>query len=416
MRCLLAVLLLLTPSSASALKISARLTASLHSWEIRDDEGTAVSYNTVHQLVSLDVAGLRAKGLSFHAYGRGFLHTEGHEIRRRLALYSTYADWTRITRRLDLRLGRQRISAGVGRGTLDGTRAVVSLPHSIKVLAYLGAISPEDRSTRVGSWGRGHACGSRISARARKTTVSLSFAEQSGSHSGAGLTGPDSREPEANARAVRLAGIEARTTYLTGTDVSGALEIDATGWEMVRARLSGRRQAAPGLKLSASVDMRRSVFDADTVSSAGDDDRSTEVEGGAIYSLGGSLELSGSYSLLRSADGGTHRVRLELTGGRSSISYYRRSGGGGNRDDVRAGGSIAILPLVSLRGSLSLSSYRLSQARRTREEAFEGVLALDFERARKLEATLEGRLIKNKTYDYDVQLFAKVTWWIDVRS
>jgi hypothetical protein len=415
MRYLLAVLLLLTPGSAFALKISARLTASLHSWESRDRSGTAVAYNTIHQLLSLDVSGLGVRGLSFHAYGRGFVHTAGSERSRRLALYSAYADWNRIAGRLDLRLGRQRVSAGVGRGTVDGTRAVVSLPYSIKLLAYAGIVAPEDRSTDVGSWRRGHACGLRVAARKFKTTVSLSLAEESRALSGVAEVNLDGDGPTVPALHTRLVGVNARTTYFPGTDVSGALELDAITWEPARLRLTGRRQATPGLRLSGSVDHRRAVAAAETVSIDPAYKPGTEVRGTATHSLDGGLQLAGAYSVVLSGDGRTHRVRFDLSRGYSKLSYHRRSGYGGRADGVSAGGRVAIVSHVSLRGSLSLSSYGLSEARRSRWTALEGVVALDVEHTGKFAASLEGRLLDNKTYDYDVQLFAKITWWIDVR-
>jgi hypothetical protein len=106
MRFLLAVLIVMLPTSASALDLNARLTASLHSWETQDTDSTSIAHNTIHQLLSLKIQDLGVKGLSFHTYGRGFVHTEGSDTRRRLALYSSYADWKGVANRLDLPVAR----------------------------------------------------------------------------------------------------------------------------------------------------------------------------------------------------------------------------------------------------------------------------------------------------------------------
>lgn len=89
------------------------------------------------------------KGLSIHAYGRGFEHIEGSDSRRRFALYNTYADWNGIAQKLDLRLGRQRVYAGVGRGAFDGARAKVDLNSSFSGLAYAGVGVPGDYSVDI---------------------------------------------------------------------------------------------------------------------------------------------------------------------------------------------------------------------------------------------------------------------------
>lgn len=412
MRYLLAVLLVLTPAPASAIRLNATLTASIHSWDGRDD-GTAIAYNTIQQLVSLDVVGLGVRRLSFHAYGRGFVHTEGSEGRRRLALYSAYADWNRIGGVVDLRLGRQRILAGVGRGTVDGARAVLSLPRSVTLLAYAGLEAPGDRSADLRTWDEGHAYGVRASVRRWSTTLSLSYAE---GHEPAGSpeANLDGSEPDSTARAGRLVGAEVRTTYLPRTDVYAGVEVNATRLEPARLRATGRYQAAPGLRLSASADHTRPIAGAGALSGDSGNEASTELEGAATYSLGSGLLLTESYSVVLLPEGGTHRLRLSLSRGRSIVSYYRRSGYGGRRDGLTLRGSTPILAHVALRGSLSFTSYGASQDPDRSEHELAGVLALDLEYPAKFAASLEGQVVENKTYDYDLRLFAKVTWWIGV--
>ncbi len=416
MRILLAVLLLLLPDFASALNVSARLTASLHSWERREADDTSVAHNTVHQLISLRLADLGVDGISLHAYGRGFLYAEGSDVRRRLAIYSTYADWRGIGRRLDLRLGRQRILAGVGRGTIDGGRAVLSLPGSIKLLAYAGAGAPDDRSTALGSWSEGNMYGLRFSVRRWKTTFSFSAANESRRVEAAGPTGPEGNEIELATLAGRPVGWEVRSTRLPGTDLYAGLEMDAIEGEPTRARFRGRRRASSRLTFTGEVDYRRPVLSDNSFLSVFASKANTEVEGSADYLLSSGYRLTGSYSTVFFDGDETQRIRLGAARGYSTVSYYRRSGYGGDRDAVSIGSRRGLTSGISLRGSLSYSAYRFSEAQRDRDNSLAGTLALDYTSEGKLAASIEGQVLDNKTYDYDLRLFAKVTWWIDVRT
>ena len=416
MRFLLAVFIAFLPGSASALNLSARLTASLHSWERQDDDSTSVAQNTIHQLVSLKIADVGVKGLSFHAYGRGFIHAEDSESRRRLALYSTYADWKGIARRLDLRIGRQRVFAGVGRGTFDGAQASLSLPLSVELLAYAGAETPQDRSTRVRSWDEGHLYGFRASVRRWRTTLSLSFANES--RPALGLTAEEAgeSEQELTTLARRLLGGEVRSAYLRRAELYGRVDIDAIAWEPARVQLRGSGKASPGLSVSAELDYRAPAIDANSFLSVFPLKANTEIEGAAAYLMRDRFQLNGSYSVVLFAGDETHRLRLGLSRGRSAFGYYRRSGYGGERDGLTFASGRAITPQVSLRGSLNFSTYRLSETSADRDQALSGVLALDYARTDKLAVSVEGHVLENKTYDYDLRLFAKVTWWIDVET
>ncbi len=411
---LLAALLILLPARAEATNLSARLTASLHSWERQDDDTTSIAHNTIHQLVSLKVKDFGVRGLSFHAYGRGFVHAENSRSSSRIALYSTYADWQRIAGRLDLRLGRQRISAGVGHGTVDGARAVVSLPHSVKLLAYAGIEAPPDRGTEVRGWDEGHLYGFRASIRRWSTTFSFSFASESRDVSGKTLTDPDGDVLELTSLARRLVGTEVRTTYLKDVDIYGRVDLDAILWRAHRVQFRGRIRPLPGLGLSAGVDHREPRLDANSILSVFSAEPNTEIESSAAYQINKDLRLTGSYSLVLFYGSETHRTRVGMSRGVSTISYYRRSGYGGDFDGLSVGSRLPITSEISLRGSVNYSEYRLSDAQEERYDSLAGVLALDYARIGKFATSLEGQVLRNKTYDYDLRLFAKVTYWIDV--
>lgn len=415
MRYLLVLLLVTLPASADALDLSGRLTASLYSWERQNTDSTSTAQNTFHQVVSLQAKSLGIKGLSFHAYGRGFVFTEGSDSRRRLALYSVYADWKGIGRRLDMRLGRQRVLAGVGRGTIDGARAAVSLPHSISILAYAGIEAPPDRSTRVMDWEQANLYGLRASVRRWKTTFSLSFANESRERPQEVLDGPDGSPVDLPTLARRLVGAEVRTTYFTNADLYGRVDVDAIDWQATRVQARARGSVSPKLRLSGELDHRRPNLDNNSYLSVFYQKANTELEATLSYAMRGGIQLTGAYSVVYFTDDETQRFRAGLSRGNSSISYYRRLGYGGDRDGLSLGSRRAITSQVSLRGNVNVSTYKLSDVQDDRDDTLAGVLGLDYTQAGKFAASVEGQVLRNKTYDYDLRLFGKVTWWFTVK-
>jgi hypothetical protein len=414
MRYCLALILILLPASALGFNLNGRLTASVHSWERQNSDSTSVTHNTIHQLVSLNAKDFGVKGLSFHAYGRGFIHAEGSDSRRRFALYNTYADWKGIARRLDLRIGRQRIFAGVGRGAFDGARATVSLPHSVAVLVYAGIGVPTDYAADVMAWDEAHMYGVRVSARRWKTTFSASFANEARERT-EHLDDPDGNPVELQTLARRLVGAEVKSRYFPRAEVYGRFEADAINWEPTRFQLRTWGRLSPKLRLSGELDHRRPSLPANSYLSVFSAKDNTELEATLNYAMRGGFMLSGAYAVIYYTDDETQRFRAALSRGGSSISYYRRLGYGGDRDGVTLGSRRAITPKISVRGNVNFSTYKLSDVQDDRDDTLAGVLALDYAHTGKLAASIEGQLLRNRTYDYDLRLFGKVTWWFNIK-
>jgi len=415
MRCTLVFLLLLvTPASASAINVSGRLTASAHSWERQETDSTSTAITTIHQLVSFTARDLGVKGLSFHFYGRGFVRAEGSEATRRLALYNTYADWRGIAGRLDLRLGRQRVFAGVGRAAFDGVRAEITLPRSIRFLAYAGTAVPRDYSTRLMGWDEARAYGVRLTARKWKSTFSVSFAGESRERTES-LAGPDSARVRLSALARRAVGAEVKTRYFAAAQAYGRVEVDARDWSPARVQARIWGNVSPGLRLSGELDHRRPSLPANSYLSVFSSRRNTELEATMAYTMRRGLLLSGAYAVIYYDDDETQRFRASLSRGGSTITYYRRLGYGGDRDGLSVTGRRSVTENVSLRGSVNVSTYRLSDYQDDRDDTLAGVLGVDYANTGKLAATVETQILRNKTYDYDLRLFGKLTWWFSLR-
>ena len=120
----LILLIILTPIGfISAQTISGRLSTSVYSWQQRNIEDESAQHMRAYQLAQFSVANLGLQGLSFHTY-LNVSHDLGEEAVNdpRMWLYNCYLNYKTLNNALDIGIGRQRIYAGVGYGTIDGLR------------------------------------------------------------------------------------------------------------------------------------------------------------------------------------------------------------------------------------------------------------------------------------------------------
>ena len=99
------------------LTIGGRLTSSVYGYE--GQQNATTRHVRTHQGLRLDVGRMAVPELSLHLYLRGTTDVSRRaETDPRLRIYHAYVKWEK--NRYSLHLGRQRVSAGVGYGSIDG--------------------------------------------------------------------------------------------------------------------------------------------------------------------------------------------------------------------------------------------------------------------------------------------------------
>ena len=95
-------------------------------------------------------------------------------------MYDLYADYTRAFKATDVRLGRQFIFAGVGRGPMDGLRLIYKGWENRNLQLYAGTLAPLSNPETIDGWNESHIIGGELTIfRLMGNILKLSFVRRS---------------------------------------------------------------------------------------------------------------------------------------------------------------------------------------------------------------------------------------------
>ena len=157
-------LFLLLNDSAQSQSYDSRFTSSLYSWTESYD-GTKREHLRGYQSSTIILRGVGAKRLNLKSY---FYFTDDFSSDANsastLRIFDLYADYKKALFSSDIRIGRQFLFAGVGRGPIDGVRLSFNGRESGKLLLYAGTMAPATNPDRIDSWDESNIFGGELIA------------------------------------------------------------------------------------------------------------------------------------------------------------------------------------------------------------------------------------------------------------
>ena len=157
-------LFLILNDSALSQSYDSRFTSSLYSWTESYD-GTKREHLRGYQSSTLILRGVGAKRLNLKSY---FYFTDDFSSDANsastLRIFDLYADYKKTLFSSDIRIGRQFLFAGVGRGPIDGVRLSFNGRESGKLLLYAGTMAPATNPDRIDSWEESNIFGGELTA------------------------------------------------------------------------------------------------------------------------------------------------------------------------------------------------------------------------------------------------------------
>lgn len=403
---------LATPATGAS--VSGRLTTSLYGYEGAEPDSSSVTHLWAHQVVRLDVGDVGVKGLSFSTYLRGTTDlSEQADGEPRLRVYSAYLTWKDRTTRV--RIGRQRIGAGVGYGSIDGVRGDAEYA-GLRLTAYAGALVPLNTSTQINSPGTAHLWGLRLSTeRFFDSAVAISFADRErdpGEYDEpgelSGLVGYSGHRPAVQRR---LVGVDAYRRFAGGHRLSGRLDGDLHDERLRRAELKGRYQVNRELGLELGWMRREPSIYHNSILSVFDYDSYQEVRARVHYQVSPAIDVSGhAAALLYDGDDAQRLGVTVAVGGNYSVGYYRSMGYAGANDGLVGSVYYPLSRKLTLRGQLDLAAYGRYENAPDRDGLVTGVIGATYRpnRATFLEVQLQG--LRNPTYTSDLRVFVRGSW------
>ncbi|MEW6749591.1 MAG: hypothetical protein AB1505_01260 [Candidatus Latescibacterota bacterium] len=414
MRAAVVTLLLLAWASTPSLgtTVGGRLTSALYAYEGVDATAAGQRQVRVHQAASLTLGQLVRPEVSLHTYLRGTTDlADQAESDPRLRVYNAYLAWSGPG--LQARLGRQRVLAGVGYGTIDGFRADARA-RGIALTLYAGPLVPAGAAADLGSWSDGNLWGVRVGTdRLLGTDAALSFASrqrdparyaEEGRFTGVRL------DPSAVVQ--RLVGADVRRQFTGGHALYGRVDWDLESEKLRRAEVSGR--CALASRLAGQLEwFRRAPYVYDnSLFSAFPAQVYQEVGGSLHYSLSPQVQVSAHFAhLLYDGDSAQRLGVTAALGPNYSIGYFRTMGYTRASDGVVGSALYPLHRSLLLQAELDLTSYeRFLEDAEERDETVTGSAGLRYRPTRNADVDLQVQGLRNPLFDSDMRLYLRASW------
>lgn len=137
-------------SLSHAQTFNARFSTSVYSWENQfvDSAKSSATSMRAYQSASVTLSDAWLPNLSFHTYVRArhdfSAKTEQNPDYRFYSLYASWHNSEKSGYRVDAKVGRQQILAGLRSPTVDGLRVDYARGQDFAVMGYFGALAPAD--------------------------------------------------------------------------------------------------------------------------------------------------------------------------------------------------------------------------------------------------------------------------------
>lgn len=391
--------------------IDGRLTTSLYSFEGLKTDTTSATFLRAYQGLRLDLNQLGAPALSLHTYLQGTTDLgEKAGTDPRLRLYHAYLKLK--TDRLRLQLGRQRVSAGVGQGSIDGVWAAASR-SGFDLDLYAGPLVSLDRAAEPGAWSEGSLWGGRLrTQRFLGAIFSLGFARRQRQTAAYAAPGRYSGvQAPAREIARQVMGIEGRRDFRGGHSLYGRLDYDLEEEQLRRGEVEGRYALSQRLSLQAEWLRRAPWISPNSLLGAFPREDYQEFGGRLYYRLTGTVQVAASFASTLYEDDTAQRLGLVLSAGdHYTLGYYRSMGYSRASDGVVGSVHYPLSPRLLLRGELDLASYERYEDAEDRDGLATGALGLSWRPmpAALVEAQVQG--LRNPTHSSDARLLLRGSW------
>ncbi|TET21364.1 MAG: hypothetical protein E3J78_04045 [Candidatus Cloacimonadota bacterium] len=375
-------LLLAMVSSLRAIAINGRSSTSFYGYQ--ED----VKHSELYQKLDFDLLELGTQKLSIHSYtqiSKDISANDDIETKIRNA----YFNWKENA--LDIRVGRQFISRGIGRASIDGLMVQYQQSGAFSITGYAGTESPFD-SVDVRSWSDGNTIGSYVSLDCFKNSfIGVSWVRKE-------------RNNECDRHAIGFdtdSRVSVIRLYSQGemNILEGEVNKILAG---IGYRASRKAQLYTEYRYSKPAFRKSSVFNEFEINSA------QQLRVGINCVCIELLRISGEYSLLNKS-AVSHRVHGEISSRNISIGYIYGSGYGGSENSVIVNMKLAIANRFRLGAGARYSKYSLSERLHVSDESITTHINCSYRFMRNWDLSARVENYKNKHYEYDTRVVINTT-------
>lgn len=434
---LIAVFVFTAGTMAQSLNL--RFSTYVYGWQRIDSLSNESTAKTTHlrgyQNLLLDFSGSKWGFSTLASTEEDFSGKIGDGFNYRL--YNAYIKGTNLFNRLDVKLGRQYLFAGVGKGTLDGVYLKVKAGKNkeYQLALYGGSVAPytydfenypkiEENymfGAQFNYYGfKGLTAG--LSYTHKKTAPPTYTALRLDS-----LYNTSTREITFDGPAEQLAGLDFNYTHDNKHNVFGKLYFDIGMKKVYRGELNVRVTAANNFRISAGYTYRQPQITYNSIFWVfSGTQRTQEIEGGVDYTLKNGMNIYGRVGALLyekvtsvtiSQPVSNENTSLKIQAGVNhptyGLSFIRYMGYTGESDGVYGYYQRQLMKeKLSASLSLSYSRYRLGEFETEKVNSLAGSLGFTFRPMPQFSIDAQGQMLINRIYKTDVRVLFGLNYWL----
>ena len=422
---LLLVVLFFVVSSGYGQVINTRLSTYFYGWERIDSLGPnapSTTHVTGYQNILMDAS---YKKWSFNTSAQVEEDVTGKNDRGfGYRFYNLYVKGSNLFNALDLKLGRQYVSAGVGRNTLDGMSFKLKLGENkeYQFTGFSGVLTPLAYDFDYGN----------IKV-AENFSFGGMFTFYGVKNLMLGLSYYNKKQKPLDYFATRIdsAFVSSRQVYIeTGPEADQLVGLDASYSEknyaffgkgyydlnqnkLFKGEISGSWFAMPSLKFSLGYNYKEPQISYNTIFWVFEHKQYQEIEGGVDFILHKKYNFYVNVSNVMFQDDNSLKFSLGMSHPAYGLSFIKYTGYSGESDGVYGYFNYQLLkPDLTLTSSLSYSNYKINNYSDNKSDALSGLLGLVWRPSPYVSVDAQGQFIKSRLYKNDTRFMIGFNYWL----
>ncbi|MCX6159667.1 MAG: hypothetical protein NTY74_16925 [Ignavibacteriae bacterium] len=420
-------------ASGYSQSLNLRLNSSFYTWKRLDavpetlKSATYTTHLTGYQNMAFDLnfgkwtfsTSLQTDEDVINRNGRGFSYR----------FYDAFLKGSNLFNVLDLKLGRQYVSAGSGKGTIDGAHFKLKLGEKkeYQIIGYGGYLTPLaydfDKEGYKKKLSENFLAGGQFLYYGIKDLYAgLSYANKNRAMEPYWTTRADSVfnpmdyyvQPESQAN--QSAGLDLTYRLAKRHNLYGKLYYDFNQKRIFKGEFNGSFALNDKIKLSVGYDYKEPQLSVNTVFWVFNYQKYQEIQGGLDYLtkfMGTNINIYGRFGGVIYDKDNSLKFQLGVSSSSYGLGITKYTGYSGESEGAFAYFNHDIVKsFLALTSSLNYSRYNLGNSNSDKVNVFGGTLGLTYRPVSRFSIDAQGQLMTNEIYKTDTRFLIGFNYWL----
>jgi len=418
-------------TSGYSQSLNLRLNSSFYTWKRLDavpDTLTSATYTTHltgYQNLAFDLnfskwtfsTSVQTDEDVINKNGRGFSYR----------FYDAYLKGSNLFNVLDLKLGRQYVSAGSGKGTIDGANFKLKLGENkeYQIVGYGGYLTPlaydfEGYNKKLSE--NFLAGGQFLYYGVKDLALGLSYANKNRAMEPYWTTRADSLfnpidyyvQPESQAN--QSAGLDLTYRLAKRHNLYGRLYYDINLRKIFKGEFNGTFALNDKIKFSVGYDYKEPQLSINTIFWVFNYQKYQEVQSGLDYTtklLGTDVNIYGRFGGVIYDKDNSLKFQLGISSSAYGLGITKYTGYSGESEGAFAYFNHELVKsMLTLTSSLNYSRYNLGNSNTNKVNVFGGTLGFTYRPVSRFSIDAQGQLMTNEIYKTDTRFLVGFNYWL----